>query len=248
MNLAFKALVGSHNYNLNNENSDKDYKVFYYPAFGDMYSGDKSSKHKTSTEEDIEYHDIRKLPNMLWKSNVNFIEVLFSQEIENLDGVFTELNAMRESIAAMNLPYLWDACTGMMYQKLKHANRDMNYIDIKDNPETIDKKVGKSLYQVARIHMFLNDYADTDFTDFAQSIYVSDDEGRNHLLNIKSGINTAREYKYLKGILDYLHTSELKEKYISRGKDEETKNKIEGIVKRYVTREIAAELNQNHRV
>ena len=34
---AFKSLVGSHNYNLNIETSDKDYKVFVFPTFDDLY-------------------------------------------------------------------------------------------------------------------------------------------------------------------------------------------------------------------
>ena len=34
-----KALVGSHNYNLNTETSDKDYKVFVLPTFNELYKG-----------------------------------------------------------------------------------------------------------------------------------------------------------------------------------------------------------------
>jgi len=37
-------LVGSHNYNLNNENSDKDYKIFVCPTFEDLYYNKKLSK------------------------------------------------------------------------------------------------------------------------------------------------------------------------------------------------------------
>ena len=34
-------LVGSYNYNLNDKNSDKDYKVFVSPTFDDLYSGNQ---------------------------------------------------------------------------------------------------------------------------------------------------------------------------------------------------------------
>ena len=37
--IAVRALVGSHNYNLNDESSDRDYKVFVFPNFGDLYKG-----------------------------------------------------------------------------------------------------------------------------------------------------------------------------------------------------------------
>lgn len=83
--VSFKALVGSYNYNLQTESSDKDYKVFFLPSFEGLYSGEKYSKSITSDTEDIEYHGIRKLPDMLWKSNVNFLEVLFSvEEVKDL--------------------------------------------------------------------------------------------------------------------------------------------------------------------
>ena len=36
-NVAFKALVGSHNYNLNTSDSDKDYKLFVIPTLDDLY-------------------------------------------------------------------------------------------------------------------------------------------------------------------------------------------------------------------
>ncbi|WP_206706321.1 zinc ribbon domain-containing protein [Anoxybacillus flavithermus] len=83
--VSFKALVGSYNYNLQTESSDKDYKVFFLPSFEGLYSGEKYSKSITSDTEDIEYHDVRKLSDMLRKSNVNFLEVLFSvEEVKDL--------------------------------------------------------------------------------------------------------------------------------------------------------------------
>lgn len=37
--VVLKALVGSHNYNLNTESSDKDYKYFVLPTLDDLYNG-----------------------------------------------------------------------------------------------------------------------------------------------------------------------------------------------------------------
>ena len=123
--VSFKALVGSHNYNLQIESSDKDYKAFFLPSFEDLYSGEKYPKSITSDTEDIEYHDIRKLPNMLWKSNVNFLEVLFSMEVYKYDELYDKLRSKREEIVRMNLPYLYDACMGMFKQKYKEFKRDI---------------------------------------------------------------------------------------------------------------------------
>lgn len=237
MNVAFKALVGSHNYNLNNENSDKDYKVFYYPTFDDMYNGDKTSKHKTSTDMDIEYHDIRKLPDMLWKSNVNFIEVLFSQEVVAKDKLYSELHKIREDIASMNLPYLWDACYGMMYQKLREVKREMEYTD------TNSAKVSKSLYQARRIYRFLYSYADSEFTNFADSIYIKKQSTRDYILSVKSGGHSyEEEYSFLEGWLNSKDMTKIKSMYKSMERQEHVSEKVKGIVKGYVMREIAIEL------
>ena len=80
--VVLKALTGSHNYNLNTPDSDKDYKFFVTPTFDDLYSGNRFSNGKQSDEMDYTVHDIRQLSHLLWKSNPNFIEVLFSQEFE----------------------------------------------------------------------------------------------------------------------------------------------------------------------
>lgn len=77
----FKSLVGSVNYNLHTETSDMDYKVFVIPSFDDLYFSRVYSESISTEEEDLEIHDIRKLDKMLYKSNVNFLEILFSEEI-----------------------------------------------------------------------------------------------------------------------------------------------------------------------
>ena len=149
--VSFKALVGSHNYNLQTETSDKDYKAFFIPSFIDLYYGEKYSKSITSDTEDIEYHDIRKLPDMLWKSNVNFLEVLFSVEVEKYDELYDKLRSKREEIARMNLPYLYDACMGMFNQKYKEFKRDVAYEDescvvpMKQQPEKVYKHAMSAL-------------------------------------------------------------------------------------------------------
>ena len=51
---AFKSLVGSHNYNLNIETSDKDYKVFVFPTFDDLYFNKSYSKSCIGETEDYD--------------------------------------------------------------------------------------------------------------------------------------------------------------------------------------------------
>lgn len=183
--LCFKALVGSHNYNLNNELSDKDYKVFFYPNFDDLYLGGQYSKAFVSDNEDVEHHDIRKLPNLLYKSNVNFMEVLFSEEYEIHDKeLFNEIIVFREDLAKMNIPYLYDACFGMYMQKMKEFNRDRE--------KDLVSKTCKHAMSSYRILDFLDRYQISSFSSFKQAIqYDSKDPMRALLLDIRHG-----QYKY----------------------------------------------------
>lgn len=183
--LCFKALVGSHNYNLNNEFSDKDYKIFFYPNFDDLYQGGQFSKAFVSDDEDVEYHDIRKLPNLLYKSNVNFMEVLFSEEYEVYDSkLYSKVIVLRNKLARMNIPYLYDACFGMYVQKMKEFNRDKD----KELDEALARKTYKHAMSSYRILDFLNRYQQSEFSSFKLAMqYDSKDPTRTLLLDIRLG-------------------------------------------------------------
>ena len=111
--VAFKSLVGSHNYNLNTPESDKDYKVFVLPTFDDLYFNNSFSKSYIGETEDFDTHDIRKCSSLWYKANVNFLEVLFSKRFlvnAELDDksklLIYQIYDMRNDIAKMNLKYL----------------------------------------------------------------------------------------------------------------------------------------------
>nr|WP_235887980.1 nucleotidyltransferase domain-containing protein [Neobacillus paridis] len=108
VNLAFQAVVGSHNYNLVTPTSDKDKKAFFFPNFYILYKGfQPASKAITGETEDIEYHDIRKLTHLLFKSNVNFLEVLFSVEVNTYHPVYGKLSYH------LSLDFLYRSVLGM---------------------------------------------------------------------------------------------------------------------------------------
>ena len=116
--VAFKALFGSHNYNLQTQESDRDYKYFVIPTFEDLYKGKFFSTSHVGDGDDYDVHDIRQLPNLWWKANINFLEVLFSEEYNfaGIDGVLygrlAQIWKLKDKIARMNLPYLFNACVG----------------------------------------------------------------------------------------------------------------------------------------
>lgn len=195
--LFMSALVGSVNYNLDNEYSDKDYKYFVFPTFDDLYYRKEIGKAKATNGLDYEVHDLRKLSHLLWKANINFIEPLFSQDIryyvENDNELVTFLKLNKDALATMNLPYLYDACIGMSLNKQKSM--------IKDNSIGYDTK---SAYHAIRVLDFLCRLA-TFNGDFGKAIYYSldsdDDKIRRYLyLDVKAGEYELSQIKELLGI------------------------------------------------
>lgn len=196
--LFMSALVGSHNYNLNTEHSDLDYKYFVFPTFDDLYYKKEFSCSKETPQVDYTVHDVRKLSALWWKANINFIEVLFSKDLQyriNKDNelvFFIEKN--KDDLATMNLPYIYDACIGMSLRKQK----DM----ITDSPARHNniEKHGydtKSACHAIRVLDFLVKLVQCDFS-FGKAIwYENSDIKRDSLLAIKRGMYTLDEIKYM---------------------------------------------------
>lgn len=150
--MVFKALVGSHNYQINVPQSDKDYKIFVMPTFEDLYKGKFYSKATITDEMDMDVHDIRKLPKLFYKSNINFLEVLFSLEVHAgpaYEMVYKVLYNKREEIASMNLPYLYNACVGMSHQKIKGLDKYSEGMEY-------SKKFGYNIKEATHAYRLLN--------------------------------------------------------------------------------------------
>lgn len=79
-----RALYGSQNYLLSNEDSDKDYKVFLCPSFEDLYRAHKADKSDLPQDLDPEHYsvlDVRKFAELVKVGNVNCLEYLFSLDL-----------------------------------------------------------------------------------------------------------------------------------------------------------------------
>lgn len=199
---AFRALVGSHNYNLATESSDEDFKVFIVPTFDDIYYNKMVGRMDVGLDVDVDYHDIRKIPDLWFKSNINFVEVLFSTRIsfENSTIVpanqfFLQRNLLdrRDEIARINLPYLYDACFGMYLQKRKSVLKGTASTQVLVDQFGYDTK--QALHSI-RVLDFLQRYQDSDFNDFAQAIwYPVHDPMRDKLMTLRYGGMTLKQYR-----------------------------------------------------
>lgn len=211
--IPIKMLVGSHNYNLNTDlvkrvtdkgvnifpASDKDYKGFVFPTFEELYFGLKYSNQVITDTEDIDVHDIRKLPDLFFKANINFLEVLFSKEIITDNDSLTRsqmkfLNTLfenRNKIAKMNIPYLWNSCGGMHRQKMALLEKGTEGTQHLVDAFGYDTKQALHAYRVLN---FFARFEKTDFEDFGYAMKYSEQE-RDFMLSIKHGYFTLDEYK-----------------------------------------------------
>ena len=177
------ASVGSTNYNLVDELSDYDYKQFVCPTFEDLYNKKMYSDAYTSAECDYTVHDIRKLPELLYKANINFIEVLFAKTLEydkSLDWLFEN----KQELATMNLPYLYDACIGTYYEKMKGIHKGTKTTKVLVDKFGYDTKAAMCAY---RLLDFITRMSCNNF-DFAKSVkYEADEPIRDFLMGTKRG-------------------------------------------------------------
>lgn len=244
----FRALVGSHNYNMNNPESDKDFKIFVMPLFQDLYNGKQFSKLYISDTEDLDVHDIRKLSNLLWKSNINFVEILFSEEFiinKDLDNRTKEIVQFfldnKNEIARMNLPYLWNACIGMHLTKKKQINKGTEGTQYLVNKHGYDTK---QAMHCLRVLLVLQRYTDNDFTDFKKAIWFDDtDKDREFLLLVRHGYFNQEEILKLADNLLFVIEDVYREKYMSQTPNTELLNTMMTYTEELVRIWLGEELN-----
>lgn len=233
----FRALVGSCNYNLNRAESDKDYKVFVVPTFEDLYNNNTFSDCIITPTVDLDVHDIRKLPSLLSKANISFLELLFSNEIiydcsKEIEAQLNQIFEMKDEIATMNLPYLFNSCIGMYHRRMKILEKGT------EGTKHLVEKYGyntKEALHIIRTLQFLMRFANNNFQDFKSAISYTDTVQRQYLLNIKDGLYTLDEFKevannfYNTIIQTYEHT------YKQQPVNEKVSEKLTSIIKEIVS-------------
>lgn len=175
MKILHSALIGSHNYNLNVPDSDYDFKNIVMPDRKTLFSGQKVSYVKRTEEYDLAVHDIRDMITLLYKSNINFIETLFSISMESVPE-FVFFIRERENIASVNLPYLYKGCMGMIKNKEKRLYNEDGSLHL------------KNAMSILRIQDFLQRYESTGFTSFEKAFrYDEGEDRRKQLLRLRQG-------------------------------------------------------------
>ena len=231
--IVFDSLTGSDNYNLNTKDSDKDKKVFIMPNVDDIYN------HKVFTKsyniecnnKDYSVYDIRRLPELLCKSNCNFMEILFTIS-KTINPYFykeiEEIYDMKDEIAKVNLPFLY---TSLYNNAITFYN------------EYSQKGNAKSGSHCLRILRTLQKFARNDFMDFKKALCF-DGSPRDLIMYIKSREYDETKYSFSSIKIHKLLSDEFKKakKYESKYKQyeyvQDTEDKLRKIVKDMVLKYI----------
>ena len=186
--IIFTSLVGSHNYNLNTEQSDEDYKSIVIPTMEQIFSNKLANKSVTSKYRDESAVDIRTFRKELLSGSPNSIEMLFSQSMDYPEGSKTidTLLSLREEIAGMNKHKLFDAYMGM-------ARGDKNKLEKPVHEGSSAKPYydehgynTKVLVNIIRGYSTIIRYALNDYSNYEDTIFL-EDELREAMLFAKNG-------------------------------------------------------------
>ena len=192
-------LQGSQNYGIADLDSDIDSKMLILPTLKDLVLNYKAISHTLEmpdNKEHIDIKDTREYFKIFRKSNINFVEILFTDwYLTNpmYTDLWLELRRFREELARIN-PYAAISCMkGMASEKLhalchEYPSR-MEYIN----------KFGydpKQLSHLIRIKYFIVEYVKGE--EYKNCIYPKDEEFRRYLLDVKrNGVGSALKAKEL---------------------------------------------------
>lgn len=174
---------GSGNYGLDYEGSDVDTKCVLAPSLKELAESKMTSNtYVRENDEHIDFKDIRAMLETFRKSNLNFLEILYTKYYI-INPIYKEewdkLVEARDSIVAMNLPSLIKSMKGIASEKY-HAleHRYPSRIEWLD-------KFGydpKQLHHLFRIEEFMDRWIDGE--SFADCLISTEPE---YLIEIKKG-------------------------------------------------------------
>ena len=184
---------GSGNYGLDYEGSDVDTKCVLAPSLKELAESQMTSTtYVRENDEHIDFKDVRVMLETFRKSNLNFLEILYTKYYIINPLYETEWNKLveaRDSIVKMNLPSLIKSMKGIAGEKY-HAMEHRYPSRI----EWLDKYLydPKQLHHLFRIKEFMHRW--TQGESFANCLISKEPEW---LIDVKKGkynLDEARHY------------------------------------------------------
>lgn len=176
---------GSMNYGIMDDESDVDSKMLTLPSMRELVLNTKSlnSVHIMENEEHVDMKDVREYFKIFRKSNINFVEILFTDYFitnSHYTDLWLTLREHREELARIN-PYAAISCMKGMASEKVHAlcheyPSRMYYIEKYGYD-------GKQLSHLVRIDYFIHKYIEG--AKYSDCIYPENKEFRDYLLGLK---------------------------------------------------------------
>ena len=148
--ILFLMIAGSHFFDLNGPNSDKDYKGIYLPIDGKEnrrgeveYKTNPVKNSKNSAEDvDINFFSLKKFLTLLGTGDFNMVEMLYAPENKILvrSEIYDELRSIRESILVNDV----SSFLGFVKKEYKRYGCDKNHLGIQVNFIDFLKKYPKN--------------------------------------------------------------------------------------------------------
>lgn len=165
-----RVLYGSQNYNLDNAQSDKDYKVLLCPSWDDLYRMKKVSKSDaTGDSEHNSPMDCRQFNTLLLRGNTNVLEMVYSTEWHYNEDMQQYIMHAKDLLSYGYLALVWPdfyaATQGMALNSLQRYGA---------NPKAVSRSW--YLYQLAQyVHdhdfaMFTNCWRNEDYAAKAREL------------------------------------------------------------------------------
>ena len=183
---------GSGNYGLDYEDSDVDTKCVLVPSLKELAESKMTSTtYVRGNDEHIDFKDVRAMLETFRKSNLNFLEILYTKYYI-INPLYTDewnkLIEARDSIVSMNLPSLIKSMKGIASEKY-HAleHRYPSRIEWLD-------KYGydpKQLHHLFRIEEFMDRWIDGEA--FASCLISNEPEWMVEVKKGKYNLEEARE-------------------------------------------------------
>lgn len=131
--IAFYALYGSQNYEVDTEKSDFDYVVYVFPTSEDFLKGTMKEKTYSHDEGLLKVRDVRKISDIVLKPTISNLELLVSKESYNDKSLDRVLNKMRKELKnqiVLNKRRVLFSSVGMCnsYMKQYHETGNEKYL------------------------------------------------------------------------------------------------------------------------
>lgn len=125
-----KFLIGSQNFGLDTPDSDRDYFEIKMPELKDLCNPiPRNKEYKNDDGSVVKHIDIRSLPSLFYKSNLDTLQLLYSKEVKNGGSIEEYFSRYEEELSTINLSRFYKSVMGSALNRFKReTSKDLAHI------------------------------------------------------------------------------------------------------------------------